>query len=81
MHSKCAIAWLAHRGFAFALIGFGLLVAPPATPIHPRMAEEGRLINNDHLGAGSFLETIFVHCSLCDQVLWCDLLLRASSPL
>jgi hypothetical protein len=59
MHSQCAIAWLAHRGFAFALISFGLLVAPPATPIHARMAEEGRLINNDHLGAGSFLETIF----------------------
>ena len=39
------------------LITFGLLVAPPATPLHARMAREGRLINHDRLGSGSFLDT------------------------
>jgi radical SAM superfamily enzyme YgiQ (UPF0313 family) len=39
------------------VITFGLLVAPGATPLHARMAREGRLINHDRLGAGSFLET------------------------
>jgi radical SAM superfamily enzyme YgiQ (UPF0313 family) len=39
------------------LVSFGLLVAPRATPLHARMAREGRLISADRLGAGSFLET------------------------
>jgi radical SAM superfamily enzyme YgiQ (UPF0313 family) len=39
------------------IISFGLLVAPAATPLHERMAREGRLINHDRFGAGSFLET------------------------
>ena len=39
------------------LVSFGLLVAPGATPLYARMAREGRLMNEDRLGAGSFLET------------------------
>lgn len=35
----------------------GILVAPPATPLHARMKRDGRLLSNDRLGAGSFLET------------------------
>jgi radical SAM superfamily enzyme YgiQ (UPF0313 family) len=43
------------------LVALGLLVAPPATPLHARMKRDGRLLSNDRLGAGScpgaFLET------------------------
>ncbi|MEX1061398.1 MAG: radical SAM protein [Methyloceanibacter sp.] len=45
------------NGLPVPLITFGLLVAPPATPLHARMAREGRLINHDRLGSGSFLDT------------------------
>jgi radical SAM superfamily enzyme YgiQ (UPF0313 family) len=39
------------------VVGIGMLVAPPSTPLHARMARDGRLLNDNHLGAGSFLET------------------------
>ena len=35
----------------------GMLVAPPATPLHARMKRDGRLLSNDRLGGASFLET------------------------
>ena len=42
------------------IIGFGLLVAPAATPLHARMKSEGRLVGHDRLGAGSILDTNIV---------------------
>jgi radical SAM superfamily enzyme YgiQ (UPF0313 family) len=42
------------------LANVGILVAPAATPLRARLAEEGRLIGDDRLGAGSLLRTNIV---------------------
>ena len=42
------------------IIGFGLLVAPAATPLHARIKREGRLAGHDRVGAGSILDTNIV---------------------
>ena len=39
------------------LVALNTLAAPPATPLNARMKREGRLLGEDRLNAGSFLET------------------------
>ncbi len=39
------------------MIVFSVLNAPAATPLHARLAKEGRLVGRDDVGAGAFLTT------------------------
>jgi hypothetical protein len=39
------------------MVHFGMLVAPPATPLYARMKQTGRIASADHIAGGNFFQT------------------------